>query len=72
MICVTCRQAIGTTTYVTQGYLGTYYECEWCFHGQPRPVTWEPELITDTFDARPEIYHHAGSLDQILDKLLGA
>jgi hypothetical protein len=66
--CATCRHPIGTTTFVTQGLLGTYYECEWCFYGQPRPVYEEPELITDTFE--PKVFvSHPGSLDAILDKL---
>jgi hypothetical protein len=75
VICHSCKQTIGTTTYVVQGYLGTYYECEWCFHGQPRPVYPEPELITDTFRTPPPAAAARGSgtpwLDAILDKLTG-
>lgn len=66
-LCTTCGKPIGLTTFVIQGYLGTYYECEWCFDGKPRPA--EPELITDTFTVPPPPAPR--SLDAILDKLTG-
>lgn len=72
MICFNCNRPIGLTTFVIQGYLGTYYECEWCFKGEPRPA--EPELLTDTFtQPEPLIYVRSDPehLDAILDKLLG-
>lgn len=72
-LCTSCGRPIGLTTFVIQGYLGTYYECEWCFDGKPRPA--EPELITDTFtEAPPRPPYGAASparLDAILDKLTG-
>lgn len=68
-LCHLCNRPIGTTTYVIQGYLGTYHECEWCFEGKPRPV--EPELITDTFVHDPPPSRASRSLDSIIDKLTG-
>lgn len=65
MNCHLCHRPIGTTTFVVQGFLGTYYECEWCFQGTSRPP--EPELITDTFEERPTTVR--SSLDEILDRL---
>lgn len=66
--CATCRRPLGVTAFVSQGYIGTYVECEWCFTGAPRPV--EPELITDTF-TQPPPSRAARSLDAILDRLTG-
>lgn len=60
--CALCRRPLGARRFVSQGRLGVYVECEWCFLGIARPV--EPELLTDTFTP-PE----RGDLDEILDRL---
>lgn len=66
--CATCKHPLTATTYVTQGFLGTYIECEFCFAGVDRPD--EPELITDTF-TYPKPSQPARTLDLIIDKLTG-
>lgn len=65
-LCVRCNRPLGPTTFVIEGLLGTYIECEWCYAGTDRPP--EPEMITDTFTSWRE---SGEGLDAILDKLTG-
>lgn len=69
--CSTCKRPLTANRYVSQGRIGVYVDCAYCFLGAERPP--EPELLTDAFArfSLPRNHADADALDGILDKLIG-